>query len=609
MARMPATSVVALISFLNIVPLSAVAADDVVVTANRIPMPAASLGSAVTVIDGEDLQRRQVREVQEILRQVPGVAVSQAGGSGRGTAVRMRGMEGHHTLLLIDGVEVSDPSQAQQSYDFGHLMVSDIERIEIVRGPQSTLHGADAIGGVINIITRRGSGEPTVTGMAETGSFSTYRARTGVSGATERVHYAAEVGYDKTDGFSAADERNGNPEADGYENRRFSGSIGVAITDWLSVDATARAMDAEVETDSWAGGRAVDSDDAMDQRERSGRIAATLDTLGGTLQHRVSASLSSTKRDLFAGGVQTSFFDGARDKLDYQGTWSVTEAVTLIAGIEQEREEAETSGGIDTSVTSRAGYADVQAALLDGSLFLTLGGRLDDHEAAGRHDTYRTTAAYFIDATATRLHASWGTGFRAPSLFELYAGFWGNPSLRPETSRGWDVGVEQTLWDDRVVADVTVFRNDAKNLIQWQPTGYTNIASTRAFGVEGSLRVAVTDDLSTQATYTYTESRNGQTGQILPRRPKHSGSLHVDWAPMEGLSTGLGMDAVAHTYDSATGRLLGGYAVFGLTAAYDVLDGAEVFGRVENLFDQQYQDVDTYGTAGRSAYVGVRLRY
>lgn len=609
MARVSATSAVAFLSSLILCPVLAVAEDDVVVTANRIPTPTASLGSAVTVIDGEDLRRRQIREVQDVLREVPGLAVSQTGGPGRATAVRMRGMEGHHTLLLIDGVEVADPSQSQQSYDFGHLMVTDIERIEIVRGPQSTLYGADAIGGVINIITRRGSGAPRVTGQVEAGGYATRRAGAGVSGATDRLRYSADVGYDKTSGFSAADERNGNTEEDGYENRRFNGSLGVAVTDWLDLDATVRAMDADVEYDTWAGGQAVDSDDSMDQRERSGRLAATIDTLGGDLQHMVAASLSSTKRDLYAGGVQTSFYDGERDKLEYQATWTATDAVTLIAGLEQEREEAETSGGIDASVKTRAGYADLQTALLDDRLFLTVGGRLDDHDEAGHHDTYRATAAYFLDATGTRLHASWGTGFRAPSLFELYAATWGNPDLKPETSRGWDVGVEQTLWQDRVVADVTFFRNDTEDLIQWQPTGYTNIASTRAFGLETSLQVAVTETLRTRATYTYTESRNGQTGQILARRPKHQGALGVDWEPLEDLRTGLDMTAAVHNYDSATGRHLGGYAVFGLTADYAVTESATVFGRVENLLDQQYQEVDTYGTAGRTAYFGLRITY
>ncbi len=607
MPRLSAVSLAVLVS--SIVLSSQALAGDVVVTANRVPMPTAALGSSVTVIDREELERKQIREVQDALRTVPGLAVSQTGGPGRDTAVRVRGMESYHTLLLIDGVEVSDPSRGQPSYDFGHLLVSDIERIEIVRGPQSTLYGADAIGGVINVITRQGRGAPTVTAMAEVGSFDSYRGRAGLSGSTEGVHYSAAVAYDEIGGYSAAEERNGNLEKDGYENRRFNGAVGGRVTDWLSLDATVRVMDGKVEYDTWAGGMAVDRDDTMDQRERSGRLTATIDSLGGDLRHVVGASLAKTNRDIYVGKDQTSFFDGKKDKLDYQGTWTGLENVTVIAGFEQEREAAETSGGIKTSVQARAGYADLQTAWLDETLFLTVGGRLDNHEAAGTHDTYRATAAYFIDATATRLHTSWGTGFRAPSLFELYAATWGNPTLEPERSRGWDVGVEQTFWRDRVVADLTFFRNDTKNLIQWQATGYQNIASTRAFGLEASVSADLLETLSTTATYTYTESRNGQTGQILARRPKHEGSLGLDWTPMDDLRTGLTMTAAAHNYDSATGRHLGGYAVFDATAAYDVTEGAEVFGRVENLFDQQYQEVDTYGTAGRAAYVGVRLRY
>ncbi len=585
-------------------------APDVVVTANRIATPAASLGSSVTVITAEDIERAQVTEVPELLRRVPGLAVSQTGGAGRATAVRMRGMEGHHTLLLINGVEAADTSSAQQSYDFGHLVVGDIERIEIVRGPQSTLYGADAIGGVINVITRQGKGAPRITGAAEYGSYDTVVLRSGLSGSWKRLDYAADVAFEDVGGFSAASTRTGNVEGDGYTNLTLNGRFGAQATDWLRFEAALRAMNSELQYDNWSGGRAVDGDDNMDKAERSGRLSADISLFDGVLINTLTMSRATSERDIYAGRTQTSAFDGSKTKLEYQGTWTIVENHALVFGAETEREAAETSGGIDDAVRNNGFYADYQVDLPDDSLSLTLGARLDDHEAFGRHDTYRVTAAYLLDATNTRFHASWGTGFRAPSLFELYDATWGNADLEPETSRGWDLGAEQALWDERIVVDVTWFDNRTKDLITWSwPAGYANLSSTRAYGLETSLTAEVRDDLTITAGHTYTESRNNATAQVLPRRPRHEGSASLTWRPTDDLSSTLGMRAVGRNYDSATGEYLGGYALFDVRASYDVTETFTVHGRIENLFDKQYEEADSYGTPGLAAYVGVRAAF
>ncbi len=583
---------------------------EMVVTANRIATPTTSLGSSVTVITAEELEREQAKSVTEVLRKVPGLAVSQTGGTGRATAVRMRGMEAHHTLLLINGVEVADSSAAQQSYDFGHLLAGDIERIEIVRGPQSTLYGADAIGGVINIITRKGKGTPRITAAAEYGSFGTASARSGLSGSQGMFNYAADVAYLTADGFSAASERNGNSENDGYRNLTLNGRFGVDITDWFSVDAIVRVMNSHLEYDGWSGGIAIDSDDNMDKRERSGKLSANVSLFDGALQNSVSAFVTSSERDIYDGNTQTSFYDGGKDKFEYQGTWTVIDNHVLVFGAETEREKAETSGGIDKSVRNNGFYADYQVNLLDGGLALTVGGRIDDHASFGQHDTYRVTGAYLFDDWGTRLHASWGTGFRAPSLFELFSTSYGNPDLQPEKSKGWDAGIEQSLWDDRVVLDVTWFHNRTENLITFTwPDGYKNIASTRAFGLETTLNADISDSVGLWANHTYSESENTATGQVLPRRPRHQASFGVSWTPIAGLTADADMRFTGQNYDSATGAYLGGYTVFNVRAAYDITEKVGVFGRIENLFDKKYEEVDTYGTAGFSAYAGLKVRF
>ena len=582
-------------------------AGDLIVTANRVETESEKLGSAVTVITAEEIERKQARTVADILRDVPGLAVSNTGGKGRDTAIRIRGAEAYHTKLIVDGIDLSDPSRGQPSYDFGHLLASDVERIEVVRGPQSLLYGGDAVGGVISITTKRGKRAPKVTGFAEMGSHHTYTGSAGVTGSTERVNYALTATHFETDGISAAEERNGNSENDPYWNQTLTGRVGARLTDTWGVEATGRLMRSQLDYDNWSGGRAVDDNDRMDKTERSGRLATDLTVLDGRLTNVVAYSLSETERDLGKGKRQTSFFDGETQEWEYQGTARLAQDHTLVFGAET-RTESTRQSDISADVSNNGYYADYQFSPI-ASLFLTAGGRLDDHQSYGSHKTWRGTAAYLVDSTQTRLHGSYGTGFRAPSLYELFHPTWGNRTLRPEESRGWDAGVEQTFLNGKAVVDVTWFDNRIQDLIQWSATGYTNIASTRAQGVETAARWQFAEDWRLNAAHTYTESRNNATGQVLARRPKHQGSVGLGWTPLDGLTTDATMRAVGCSYDSATGRYVGGYATYDLAVAYDVTEWARLFGRIENLTDKQYQEVDTYGTPGRTGFVGVRATF
>lgn len=488
-------------------------------------------------------------------------------------------------------------SRGSPSYDFGHLLATDIERIEVVRGPQSLLYGGDAVGGVINIITRRGEGAPKVTAMAEAGSLHSYTGSAGISGSQDRISYALTASRFETDGISAADSRNGNVERDPYWNNSLTARLGVRLTDTWGVEASGRYMRSRVDYDDWTT-RAVDDSDNMHQTERSGRIATDVMVLDGRLKNVFAYSVAETERDIDNGvlfwGDRISFFDGESQKLEYQGTARLAADHTLVFGAEA-KTEATSQSDISADVSDNGYYADYQFSPVQ-SLFLTAGGRIDDHQSYGTHTTGRGTAAYLVDATATRLHASYGTGFRAPSLYELFHPTWGNRGLRPEESRGWDAGIEQNFLDGKAVVDLTWFDNRIQDLIQWRANGYTNIASTRAEGLEASARWTLTEQWRLNAGYTYTESRNNVTGQILARRPKHQGSLGVGWTPIERLTADAALRAVGRQYDSATGRNLSGFATLDLRLAYDLTDAVQVYGRVENIADKTYQEVDTYGT-------------
>lgn len=581
--------------------------DDLVVTANRVATPVSQLGSAVTVITEKEIEDSQARTATDVLRSVPGLSISNSGGVGRSTAIRIRGAEAYHTKVIVDGVDLSDPSSSQPQYDFGNLLATDIERIEIVRGPQSLLYGGEAIGGVINIITKRGKGKPQATAMVEAGSLHSYTGAASLRGQTGRFSYAVNASHLQTDGISAADARNGNSERDPYWNQTVTANLGVQLTDNWKVEANGRMMRSHLDYDTWGTSAAVDGDDEMTKRERSGRLSTDWSMFDGRLTNSVAYAISESKRDIGAAKVDTSFYDGETQSWEYQGTARLATDHTIVFGAET-KTESTSQDTISADVSNNGYFLDYQFSPLD-ALFLTIGGRVDDHETYGTHDTWRSTAAYLIDATQTRLHASYGTGFRAPSLFELYYPTYGNPDLNPEESRGWDAGVEQTFLHGDASVDLTWFDNRLTNLIQWTSIGYTNVASSRAQGLEVSGKWAISEDWKVNGSYTFTDSRNNTTGLILARRPKHQGSIGVTWRPLEKLSTDATLHMVGRQYDSATADWIGGYATADLAVAYDLTSAVTLTGRVENLADKQYEDIDTYGELGRMAYVGVRAKF
>jgi vitamin B12 transporter len=583
--------------------------EDVVVTATRMETPLSKVGSSTTVITAQDIERDQAREVIDVLRKVPGLSITQTGSFGSSTSIFMRGMSSYHTQLLIDGVEMADPSAGQPSYDFGHLMVTDIERIEIVRGPQSTLYGGDAIGGVINIITKKGKGKPRSSVSAEYGSYNTKNLKASLSGAQQKLSYAVSASYLDTQGFSSADERNGNTEEDGAENLTVNANFGVQFNDIFSMDTKLRHMRSEIEYDNWTGGRAVDRNDNMRKTESSAYLGANLALFDNRLTNKLGVSYISSERDTYLGEARNSYFDGYKNKLEYQGNFKITDAQNIVFGAETEQEHTEQSG-IDRKVRNNGYFATYQVEAVE-NLLLSAGARLDDHAKYGNHDTYRLTGSYTLNSTQTWFHSSMGTGFRAPSLYELYESVYGggNEDLEPEESRGWDFGVEQPLWDDRIVLDVTYFENSTKNLINWVGTGYVNVNKAEARGVETGMSVDLLDNLSLDGAYTYTLAENKSTGGTLARRPKHEGTLTVAYEPMDDLTTDLSVRAKGRTYDSATSSYMGGFAVYDFKTSYKINDTVTVFGRLENIFDKDYHEASSYGTGGRAAYAGVRARF
>lgn len=611
----------------------AVRGPETVVTATRLPTPVDRVGNAITVITEEQIRDRQITSVADVLRTVPGLAVSRLGpGAGPQAQVRIRGAEANQTLVLIDGIEVNDPSGGSE-FDFGHLLASGIERVEVLRGPQSALYGSDAVGGVINIITKRGSGKPSGYVSVEGGSFQTGRADAGVSGGSEKVSYSFYATGYHSDGVSIASRKRGFDEADGYNQRLAGGRLGLTPIEPLQLDFVGRWSQSRLELDSFDGSTSpnsvVDSRDDTQISQRFGRAQATLDTFGGMWQHVAGAGIADTRRDDRLGKADVSRADGLRRKFDYQSNLLyASEALvpaehSTVFGVERETEH----------VVNTNAFADVDRRLTTSSVFAQQGVTLWDAltlTAAGRHDwndlfedatAWRASGAYLFRSSGTKLKASYGTANKAPTVFELFgftSTFRGNPALVPERARGLDVGIEQTLLGGRAAIELTYFSNRIENLIQ----GFGNTArnlpgQSRADGIELSGRYAPVDGLDLVASYTYTDTRDA-AGNELARRPRHVASATATYRFLEKrASATLGIDyngdrrdLVFFPFPQPTQRfVLEPYTLVRIAGSYRLTDAVTLFARVENALNQQYEDVFSFATSGRAAFAGVRATF
>ena len=592
---------------------------DTVVTATRVPTSLERIGSAISVITAEDLRNRQTTPVSDILREIPGLAVNRNGQLGANTNVRIRGAESQHTKVLIDGVEVNNPDGANREYDFANLLAGDIERIEVLRGAQSVLYGSDAIGGVINIITRRGRGAATAYAQVEGGSFKTHREQAGLSGGSQWVDYAFGFSRLETGGVSSAAERNGNAEQDPYRNLGLGTKLAarpLKESD-LELGLVWRRTDARLGFDDFTT-QPVDANKLQFSHEQFGRLDGRFSLFDGRLENDIGGSYFTKGLKTNTDGVLDGRFSGSERKFDYQGNFTFDKDNIATFGAVTRTEWVNDTSTIHDSASTSSVFGLYQLGLFD-ALYLSAGGRYDDHSEFGGHETYRITAAYALRDWGTKPHASYGTGFKAPSLTQLFANFpglfVGNPNLKPETSRSLDFGVEQKLLQGRLTLDATLFRNDIDNLIQLSGITLVNVTKTEAKGAELSLKAKPTTWLDLSASYTYTLAEDTQTHTELVRRARHLGSFNATAHPREDVTLNAGVVSNGRQADSdfatfpATQRTLGGYTLVNLAASWQVAPWVSLFARVENLFDKQYEEVIGFGHLGRAGYVGVRAVY
>ncbi|HEV2263858.1 MAG TPA: TonB-dependent receptor [Stellaceae bacterium] len=600
----------------------------IVVTPTLFPVPPAEIGSDVTVITADDIARKQARTLPDALKDVPGLNVVQTGGSVGQTSVFIRGTNSNHTKVLVDGIDVTDPSTPNGAFDFSQIPTWDIKRIEVLRGPQSGLYGSDAIGGVINIITKTGKGPALFNGMAEGGSFATFNQAAGVSGSQGRANYdfnfvhlrTADLPVTPTNLLQPGEARND----DFYSNKNYAGKVGAQLTDNFSVNIIGRYVDTLTRTtaDTFSiapfTGVPEGTQSPTWTHDFFTRGEAKLLSFDGALENSFGVAYTHYLRsntDIDPTNLPSTV-SGGRTKLNWLSTLHLAEERTVVLGLEDETDRI-ANNGVTPSVRDRAGFAELHTLIVP-RLYGTASVRVDDNSAFGKTATWRVAPAYFVPGTDTQLKASYGTGFKAPTLTQLDVGASANPKLQPEKSRGWDAGFEQPLLADKLRVGATYFHNSIKNLITFAPTSpfqNININQATTYGVESFVAVKPLPTVDLRADYTYTVARSDKTGSELLRRPKNKASFDASWTPIDPLTltgeilrVGTWLDSTRDNPTIFTAQA-SPYTLVNLAAEYRANANATFFGRINNLLDRHYQEPLGFLQPSLTVVAGIRVSW
>ncbi|WP_336958595.1 TonB-dependent receptor plug domain-containing protein [Sphingobium aquiterrae] len=611
----------------------------IVVTASRSGegVPVDRLGASVTVLDSATLDQRQTRIVSDILRDVPGVAVNRVGGIGNLTQVRIRGTEGNHVLVLIDGIEVADPYQGE--YDFGTLIADPQARIEVLRGQQSSLYGSDAIGGVIHYMTLTGTEAPGYSLRAEGGSLGTFSGGARAAGVSGTLDYALSASYYHTDGYATA---RGGQRDTGSDNIGASGKLIWTPTDSFKLTGVARYSytdadnnNTDIDTSSPTFGYVIDSPGVhVKNRAFYGLLSGEFTALDGRWVSTLSGQIADTKRTGYSPFGIDYGDKGQRLKGSFTSSLKLgDEALShrLTAAVDVEREQFQNSVA---SPFSFGGKRHTDNVGLVGQYELNAGDALA-LGASVRHDfnnrfadttTWRVQGSYRFE-TGTRIRAAYGTGVKNPGYFELFsydAGrYIGNPNLKPEKSEGWEAGIEQSLGDGAATIGATWFDSRLKDEIyttypapDFVATPGNRTTTSKQHGLEVFASARPIRQLRLDAAYTYLKAR--EDGVVEVRRPGHVASFNATvFSTDERFSGTLTLRYNGRQQDDAyidpsyvpVRMALKDYALVNINAEYKLRPGVAIYGRVENLTDERYEEVFSYVSAGRAAYGGVKVGF
>ena len=635
----------------DVSPGSPVPSDDslneIVVVANRAPEALSKVGNSVTVLTDADIKASQLPMLSDVLAQTPGLTVARAGGVGQPTSVFIRGAESDQTVVLIDGVQIYDPASTSGYFDFQNLLSNDITRVEILRGAQSTLYGSQALGGVIDITTGTATSPLEGTFNAEGGSHNSGDVGGSIGGKTDTLMWHVSGTWLGTSGIPAFDEKLGGTRLCASQIGGATGRLVYDITPDLDFDLRGYYVQSRTDFDGYDTPPNYDTfgndNEYGKNTQLLGYAGLILHSPDRTLTNRIAYHYIYTDtRDYdpdATGGeglasAETFYGVGHIEREEYEGIWQFAPSYQAVFGAQHERSSIDSDtpaydfGGpmpIDAYQTIDSGYVQLQGEVARG-LTLTAGERYDRQNEFGSHTDGSLAAAWALNDAQTILRASFGQGFKSPSLYQLY-GNYGTRTLQPEAGETWDAGVEQHALGGRLDLSATYFQRYSRDLIEFyycailtgcpNPSGgyYANIARAAAHGAELQATWNATDQWTFTANYTLTETADrspGSTtyGNELPLRPEDAANASTVYRWNVPLTTSVTLRYAGPSYDDAANDIkLGGYVLADVRASYALGHSLEIYARVENVTGKHYETEYQYGTLGRSAYAGVRASF
>lgn len=613
----------------------------IIVTAVRAPVAASELGASVSILERVDLDRLQTPLLIDVLRLLPGVAVSSNGGPGAFAAVRLRGAEGEQTMVVIDGVRVNEAASPGGGYDFAGLVAAGIERVEVLRGPQSLAWGSQAIGGVVAITTREPGESTELRARAEGGSRNSFYGVADGSGRVGRFGFGVSANYGRTDGISAFAESRGGTERDRYEGYGTTVRATIDLAEWLMLDLRGRFQTTRIGLDGFPppSFTLADTPEFSRQDEASGYWGVRIGRSDAVLLQTLGFELSDADRE--TGNPRTApeinfRSDGQNQRVRYAGEWRVGSLLEASFGAEHEKSRISLAypssfdpdpAPFEAEATLTGGFFQAVVRPLPGLTALA-GVRHDVHSDFGGSTSPGASVSFAPGEGPVRLKASYGQGFKAPTLFQLFSDF-GNPGLDAERAEGWDAGFEADLVGQRMRVSATWYKRNTTNQIdfvscfmnplpacQGRPFGtYDNVARTQARGLEAEVGLSPRDSLTISFAYTFLDARSRAEGspnfdRFLPRRPRHTAAFVADWTAPAGWSLGMTLSHASDSFDNAANtRLIEDRVLLDLRAALPLGDRFELYARATNLTDSVYETALFYGQPGRQFAGGLRARF
>lgn len=590
--------------------------EEIVVTSSRVPTPLREVGTSISIITEDEIRALGFNTLQDVLRTQPSVGVSNTGGVGAPTSLRIRGEEGFRTRVFIDGIDIADASGVQISPRFEQLLSASVSRVEILRGPQGLMYGADA-GGIVNIQTLGGRENTGATIAAELGRFDTRQLSFDAGGEVESIEWGVNAVDYETDGFNSRTDDTSLRDADGYANTSLHGALAWNLTESLRLSATLRNTDSDGEYDNcftMSFSRSDLCDNSFEQM--AWRVGA--DYSLGRSEHSLAYSGNQTEREFFTEGVSTFATEGEVERISYTGSVQASDALRVVFGADLQSEQLDS--GSDFRERDQNGYyVEVQTEASD-DFFLTGGIRYDDNDDFGEHTTYRVSAAYLVPVSRgeLKLKATYGTGFRAPSLSEeaYNAGPFAFPpasltDLQEEESEGYDFGL---VWaaDDGTYLEATYFSQSVSNEIFFDLASFSGYQQAtgeiESRGLELVAMLPLGAGFSVGGNYTYNDTDKSGGGSRL-RRPEHLANLNIQWSGL-GERLSLAMQ-YRGSYEAigAGDQPLDDFEVLTFNANWQATAQLSLYARAENLLDEDYEEVPGFNTAGAALYAGLRYSF